>query len=38
MKPIKCCENCEHWHWTNGDSWCDIPLNCKDCDGWELTE
>ena len=38
IEKMKCCENCEHWHWSNGDSWCDIPFNCKDYDGWELTE
>ena len=38
IEKMKKCENCEHWHYENGDTWCELPhngANCNDFDKWE---
>ena len=41
IEKMKNCLNCEHYHWSNGDDWCDDhygqPMYDEECKGkWKL--
>lgn len=43
IEKMKCCDNCKHYRWSNGDDWCDDhygqPMYDEECKGkWELKE
>lgn len=41
IEEMKCCQNCDHYRWSNGDDWCNDhygqPTYDEECKGkWEL--
>ena len=43
IEKMKCCSNCKHYHWSNGEDWCNDhygqPMYDEECkDKWELKE
>ena len=43
IEKMKCCDNCKHYRWLNGEDWCKDhygqPMYDEECkDKWELKE
>ena len=41
IEKMKCCGNCDHYHWSNGEDWCNDhygqPVYDEECKGkWKL--
>lgn len=41
IEKMKCCQNCDHYRWSNGDDWCNVhlgqPMYDEECKGkWKL--
>lgn len=43
IEKMKCCANCDHYRWSNGEDWCNDhygqPVYDEECKGkWKLRE